>query len=908
MDTSFLVGPGSTGVIVSAPSPMSTATAIISPLQVPARPRTGSLSHIHLGPSFAPSSPLIGREREVAAALALLLNGPRRLVTLTGPGGVGKTRLAGRLAAICADHVADSIAIVSLAAVPDATLAPRAVAAALGVGTESDDPWLTRIVAALDGTQSLLVLDNLEHLLPAAAFVADLLAACPGLRILATSRERLRLSDEQEFPVPPLSQKREDNDLLPVFPSSRVAVSSDAVTLFLERARAVRPAFAPSDADIAAIAAICRRLDGLPLAIELAAARVVHLPPAALLQALDRSLPLLTGGPRDAPPRHRTMRDAIAWSVSLLDDRARAVFARLGVFSGGFGLDAVEAVAFPEDEESTSLDDGNRPAHTPPARFVDAAFETIGLFVDANLVQLVPTSGLAPEPRFTMLETIREYARELLDEGGEAGRVATRLAGWLTDLNDRAAVEIRGPNQAVWLVRMDQERANFRAMTSWALDHADAETALRLTTKAAWFYWETRGLMREESRLLIRALEIAETDPDRVDATLHGRGLMAHGMRLAVVGDFAAADRRMEAAIAALTRGGDQDAVASAQSNYATVLAERGDYVRARDLYERAAEYRRLKGDPRRRIPLLVNIGAMLTGAGDLDGARDRLDEAAPFVDEIGEPRDRAYVAYFRGEIALFSGYIPDAIDRLTAAHGHLSQIPDISGVAMAAAHLGLAHTLNGDIHAAAVSVTEALEKAREIGAMPIVTSALDVLGGILLGAGRPADAVRTLGMAAGLRASMGVTIRPIDLPRHTDLTRAARAELGVNVFTEAEQAGRSLPSATAIAQAIDLATTVGGMEVRPARLAGHGVSNGAADDVVSLLSEREQTVLGLIARGDTDRAIGDELSISPRTVSNHVRNILAKLDVPTRTAAAAVAFQQGLTTGAEPMDVRRQA
>ncbi len=879
-------------------------------------------------------TPLFGRDRETELLCQLVAAGRRRLVTLTGPGGVGKTRLALRVATALADHFGGDIAFVSLAQTTDPTLLPRTIALTLGIAADQVacpvQAWSNGLAAALRDRETLLILDNMEQIVDGAPALATLLAACPSLRILTTSRIPLRLSDEQEFPVAPLAVSRETRDVSrekenrSTHDSRLTTHVSDAVALFAERARAVQPGFQLTDANAAAVAEICRRLDGLPLAIELAAARIAYLPPAALLARLERRLPLLTGGPRDAPPRQRTMRDTISWSVDLLDDYTKSVFARLGIFAGGFTLDAAESVAGggqgwrPEGDKADALRGRGGEGGSPAAPSVSpspphgdsrvplkasalspssspSVLDAIGVLVDSSLLHLVATPDPFAEPRYTMLETIREYARDLLEESGEADRIARRLADWLADLNHQAAAEIRGPNQPVWLAKLDAERANFRAMTAWALDHNDAQTALSLTTKAAWFYWETRGLMREESRLLVRALDIAEANPESVDPILLGRGLMAHGMRLATTGDFAEADVRMEAAVAALQRGGDGDGVAAAQSNYATVLAERGEYARARELYEAAAEYRRHRGDPRRRVALLMNMGAMMTCEGNLDGASERLEEAQPYLDEIGEPRDSAYVRYFRGEIALYEGRISDARYMLSTALSELSQIPDVNGMAMASAHLALAHRLAGEAHDAASRVHDALERAREIGARPIAAAAIDILAGVLLDANQPESAARMLGAAGGIRDGMGTTVRPVDRSHVEGMVRQVRAALGAEAFAAAGRRGHATPADTALNEAIDLAAMLIRQLPVPAVPRNAASISGAGQFDGGLFTEREEAVLNLLVLGLSDREIGDRLFISSRTASSHVGRILAKLDVSTRTAATAVALRDGL-------------
>ena len=453
-----------------------------------------------------PLAPLIGRERELAAVLDLLRQHHVRLLSLTGPGGVGKTHLALVAARALLAHFPDGVRVVMLAPLGDPGLVTGAIAQVLGLRETSGLPVPEQLIDHLQSKRLLLVLDNFEHLLPAAPLLAELLMACPHLCVLTTSRAPLRLRGEQEVSVPPLALPGDPAHL----PALETLAEVASVELFVQRARSVLPTFQLTRANATAVAGICRRLDGLPLAIELAAARVKLVAPAALLDRLARRLPLLTGGAADAPERHQTMRATIAWSYDLLQRGEQALLRRLAVFAGGCTLPAAEAVCDVGDELAGDL------------------LSWLGALVHQSLLQV---GGTDEEPRFSMLEVVREYAQEQLTAAGEHPMARRSHLVWCVALAEAAASRLSGPERSQWIERLKMEYANLQAALDWS---AEAEPALGLQlTAALGKYWYAQGLPREGrnwlERMLAAAVDSGAALPIRASA-LHGASVLAQEM------------------------------------------------------------------------------------------------------------------------------------------------------------------------------------------------------------------------------------------------------------------------------------------------------------------------------------------------------------------------------------------
>jgi non-specific serine/threonine protein kinase len=587
--------------------------------------------------------PLIGRARDVDSVRALLLDERARLVTLVGPGGVGKTRLALAVADRLVDDFADGVRFVDLAPVRNPGLVVPTIAEVLGVRETPTLPPAEALVAALRDASLLLVLDNCEQVVGAAPRLAALLAECPGLFLLASSREPLGLSWEQLFQVEPLG--------LPTTGSARPeeVERAPAAALFVQHARAVRPGFSVSSGNAAAVAEICRRLDGLPLAIELAGARArVMSADAMLLQLQQRPLQLLSGGARDAPPRHRTLRDAIAWSYELLEPGQQAMFRRLAVCVGGCTLEAVEALAG---------DVGGSDA--------------LEALVDKHLVR--PLDQDDGDVRVQLLETIREFGREQLEAAGELDDAHTRHATYLVELAERAAPALYGHEQQIWIQRLAREHDNIRAALDWcaaADDPQVLELGLRLGG-ALWLFWRVRGFVREGrarlARLLARDgeasvararalyaagyLAFAQGAADAArpllerslamaretrDLWSQGYALQGLGHAELLSGNFAQANALYEERLAVAQSNADDYGVAQALNALGEVARCLDDPDRARPLYEQSLAVRRRLGDTRGVGMGLANVGHMALAAGDPARARDSFVEAFELARGLG--------------------------------------------------------------------------------------------------------------------------------------------------------------------------------------------------------------------------------------------------------------------------------
>jgi non-specific serine/threonine protein kinase len=827
----------------------------------------------------SPLTPLVGREREVAAVAALLRDQGIRLVTLTGPGGVGKTRLAIGVAERVADSFPDGVAFVPLAQIRDPAHFLPTIAHALGIPNSDERQSLgPRLTAALRGKRLLLVLDNLEQIVAATAEIAEVLTACPGLTVLATSREALRLSTEYEFSVPPLA--------LPTDPSQPISelAEVDAVRLFVARARAVQPGFALAETNATTIAEICAKLDGLPLAIELAAARMRLLSPAALLNRLGHRLRVLTTGSRDLPTRQQTLRAAIDWSYELLPTAERTLFSRLAVFSGGFGLGAAEAVAGGQADRGTGGQGGRTEKRLAPAPLSPSVLDGITSLLDKHL--LVQVGAAAGEPHYEMLETIREYGLEQLAGSGEEAEIRRQHASWCLDLAEGAAAGLTGSGRAGWLGRLESERANLRQALGWAVEQGNADTGLRLVAALAPF-WEVRGHLDEGSDWATRVLAIPG------DASgLARAGAMCGAAGLAYRrGNYPEAITSAATALRLATALGSDLIGGRALIVLGNVDYDRGDLEAAVTRYGEALALFRLVKDDDGIADALTKIGLGLSALGDLDGAEAVLGEALALGRAIANPH---WMMSAIGRLAFVDqrrGDLDSAARRVEEALVLQRELNPLAAGAL----LRVAGTIardNGDLPRAAAYYRESLDMRRQWGERRAVAESLASVAELGALCGRWQDAAGLFGGLADLRRAIGVPGYRWEEALLERALTTVRNELGDTEFATAFEAGRQLPLTDVVARALDLARAV--EAGRPATGASaRAVAPGDADGFA--LTAREIEVLRFAARGHSDREIAEELSISPRTVAHHLHSVYQKLGVGSRVAATAHAHRYGL-------------
>jgi predicted ATPase/serine/threonine protein kinase/DNA-binding CsgD family transcriptional regulator len=864
------------------------------------RHRVTSQPHLPIQPN-----PLIGREQEVAAIQRLLSRQEVRLLALTGPGGTGKTRLGLQVAAELSDRFPDGVYFVNLAPISDPALVVPTIAQTLGVKESAEQPLLDLLSAFLREKQLLLLLDNFEQVVSAAVQVAELLATCPKLKGIVTSRAVLHVRWEQEFAVPPLSMP--DPKHLP----DLVTLSQyEAVALFIQRAQAARPEFQLTNANAAAVAEICVRLDGLPLAIELAAARIKVLSPQALLARLGQRLTVLTSGARDVPVRQQTLRNTITWSYDLLEAAEQQLFRRLSVFGGGWTLGAAEALY-------AALDDGSNDG-------AGGLLDRITSLLDNSLLYRMDSEG--NEPRFAMLETLREYAFESLAASQELNAARQAHAAYYLRLVE-AELEREEGRQREKLELLEQEHDNLRAALRFTLEQAeagrDSAMALHLGSVLTPF-WLMRGHWSEGRAFLERAL----TKREGVGGTVLAKALVATGKLAFQQGDYERAELLAEESLALFREIGDTRGSTPALEILGVLAWNRGKLSSAQALLQEALALYKQTSDKQATVNLLVDLAWLARGQGEYTRARVLCEECLTLSSDLGDTRGAAnaqllmaqmlfdtqatptlvrtqaedVLALYRqvddkegiaacfhllGQIILLQDETEEArswFEQSVALHKELGHQ---AGLAWAVSGLARVAFAQGDYIVARNRYEESLARAKAMDDQELLVSCMEGMAMVVSAQGEPAWAARLWGAAEVLRKTIGEPLSPVEHAFYERAIMDARRRLGERAFEAGWVQGRTMTPDQALQAQLPL----------PALSASPSTSVAGRMPIAypAGLTVREVEVLRLVAKGMTDAQIAETLVISPRTVNTHLTSIYNKIGVSSRSEATRYALEQRL-------------
>lgn len=821
----------------------------------------------------APLTPLIGREQELARVKQALCDDTIRLVTLIGPGGVGKTRLALDVAHRLRSEFPDGAFFIDLTTITEPRMVLPLIAFAMQLDVRDTSTLPGRLVRELGDRSILLVMDNFEHVVEAGAEIANILGLCPAVKVLATSRMPLHVRGEQEVAVPPLglpSANGEASDL------DQLA-TVDSVQLFLQRAQAVQPNFELTSHNAGDIIEICHRLDGFPLAIELAASRTRLFPVKALRERLMRRLTLLTGGARDLPERLRTMEHAIQWSYDLLTTEEQELYRQLSVFQGAFSLEAAIGVCHGREVVS----DAER----------DALVALLASLNDKSF--LIQETSFEAEPMFRLFETIREFGMQQARIAGELDDLRRRHLHYYATLLAPMETELAGPRQALWLRRIDDLLPNLRyALRSASELGGDAIEDGTHLASSLWRYWMFRGFLTVGldwlRTMLVRA--------DRIDTGIRARATNNLGNLLFEIGEFSEALDLYERSRDMYKEIEDADGIADEWNNIGLIRAHQGDMKGARRAMKESLAIRQVTGDRTSLPTTLANLGDLAAYDGDLAEAEKYHLESWAIRKEIGNDRAVAMSCYHLGTLALFQREWAQAREWYEQGAEISGRVQDVFSEACLRMGLGLLDIQRRELASGARLLVKSISSFHDMGARRMLLEAIDAIAHVAAVLGYDLEAARLLGAGRQLRTEHPLSMLVQRSEWMNDAVDQVRQRLGQTTWERHQALGErwSLDEATSVAielmRRVELGQPLPELP-RVERPEQATQEPGALDQ----LTRREVEVLRQLARGLSDKEIATELSISPRTAMTHVSNILTKLKVNRRSAASAIAIRAGL-------------